>query len=131
MTAGGRAASLGYVLKGMTALLTAILLAATQAAPAAQPPAMLTPERPQLVQQRVVETCAEAVGSEIVVCGRRDADAQYRLPTDVPAVAEDAPRNILGFQISDSVRAQIDPVQYGLPNGMIARGIVARVRVAF
>ena len=117
-------------------MLNAVLLAAAQAsaaatAPAAQPPAMLTPEQPQVVQQRVVETCEEAVGSEIVVCGRRDADARYRLPAEVPAAAADAPRNILGFQISDSVRAQIDPVQYELPNGMVARGVVARVRIAF
>ena len=114
-------------------MLTAILLAAAQAAtaPAPQPPAMLTPERPEVVQQRVVETCGEAVGSEIVVCGRRDADARYRLPAEAPAPVADQPRNVLGLQLSESVRAQIDPVQYELPNGMIARGIVARVRIAF
>jgi hypothetical protein len=114
-------------------VLTAVLLAAAQAtpAPAAQPPAMLTPERPELVQQPVVERCEEAVGSEIVVCGRRDADARYRLPADAPAAPGDAPRNVLGFQISESIHAEVEPVQYGLPNGMIARGVVARVRIAF
>jgi hypothetical protein len=112
-------------------VLTAVLLAAVQSAPGSQPPAMLTPERPDIVQRRAVEDCGQAVGSEIVVCGRRDADSRYRLPPETAAPAADEPRNILGFQISDSVRAQIDPVQYGLPNGMIARGIVARVRIAF
>jgi hypothetical protein len=93
---------------------------------------MLTPERPALVQQRVVENCPEARGSDIVVCGRTDADARHRLPPGRAAgPEEDAPRNVLGFQISESIQAQLDPVQYQLPNGMIAQGIVARVRIAF
>ncbi|HZF93942.1 MAG TPA: hypothetical protein VEZ20_03620 [Allosphingosinicella sp.] len=112
-------------------MLTAVLLAAIQSAPGAQPPAMLTPERPAVVQRRAVEACGEAVGSEIVVCGRREADARYRLPPEAPAPVADEPRNILGFRISENIRAQVDPVQYELPNGMIARGIVARVRIAF
>ncbi|HEY0012823.1 MAG TPA: hypothetical protein VGB79_08225 [Allosphingosinicella sp.] len=109
--------------------LTAALLAAAQAAAAA--PVMLAPERPQIVVPRALEGCTEAAGSEIVVCGRRDADARHRLTESVPAPNIDAPRNVMGLQISENVRAEIDPVQYQLPNGMIARGLVARVRIAF
>jgi hypothetical protein len=115
--------------------LTAVLAAAVQAFAApgatAPEPVMLTPERPQIVPPRALESCGDAVGGEIVVCGRRDADARYRLRAGASAPSADEPRNVLGLQISENIRGEIDPVQYELPNGMIARGVVARVRIAF
>jgi hypothetical protein len=117
---------------GLGALFLTAVAQAAAAPSAGQGPAMLTPPPPSaIVIPPADEECPRATGSEIVVCGRRDADARYRLPPDAGARDPDAPRNILGLRISESVSAEIEPVQYAFPNGMIARGVVARVRVAF
>jgi hypothetical protein len=106
-------------------------VAAAPAPEPAPPRAMLTAEPPALVLPRALADCPRAAGSEIVVCGQRDADARYRLPEAAPGPDPDQPRNVLGLQISENVSAHVDPVQYQLPNGMIARGVVARVRIGF
>jgi hypothetical protein len=116
--------------------LTAVLLAFVQAAAVPQVadgPAMLTPPPPTIVMPRIVEECPRASGSEIVVCGRRDADARYRIPpSDGSASGEAAaPRNPLSLRISEKVGGVIEPFQSERPDGLVGRGVAVRVRVAF
>lgn len=116
--------------------LTAVLLAFGQAAAVPGPtdaPAMLTPPPRAIVMPRIVEECPRASGSEIVVCGRRDADARYRIPPyDGSAPGEAAaPRNPLSLRISENVGGVIEPFQTVRPDGLAGRGVAVRVRVAF
>jgi len=80
----------------------------------------------------MVDACPRAAGSEIVVCGRRDADERYRLRGGGSTGADSgAPRGPIGLQISDSVRMEVEPMQRVRSDGWIDRRVVARVRIAF
>jgi hypothetical protein len=116
---------------GLTTITLAASLQPPAAPPAAGAPAMLTPAPPEATMPRFAESCPEAVGSEIVVCGRRDADERHRLRGAGPSSDADAPRGPLGFQISESVRMEIEPVQFQRPDGFVDRRVVVRFRIAF
>lgn len=109
---------------------TAMLLAVQAPAPPAEPPVMLTPPPPGIVILPAIERCPRAAGSEIVVCGRRDADERHRV-RGIAHDDPDAPRGPPGIQLSDSVRAEVDVSQILRSDGFVDRRVVLRFRIAF